>query len=271
MKFTFSSIGVDKLRKKGGYSDRALPDLSELTDGRMNYQELANKLAQLRPKIIHSTMQVSQVQRDKQTTAKLNNSSNKIRLVKPPFNIYSKSPKYSDKSIDTSIREKLKQFKKTIRYPVKHKIFEKDLKDELFSDNEAEYKIEDEYSAMKIGDKVELVKNFLVPPRIKPAMLDKTVKLYSRNLPIEKSKTIKLCTLLSEEERKANQDTVDDLEMVNIGGIVQYRRKRTAKMLKKDFSTNRTLHKKNLSRTFNFGDNTTAEKLRETLKLPIIN
>jgi hypothetical protein len=148
--------------------------------------------------------------------------NHKIRLSKK---LGSTQIKKNEKSLNILLKAKPKP-----KVPIKQKIFEKIKFNETASNEED--KGEDEYSTLEIGDQVEVYKKYLVKPKrlSVPTVFSENIKLNT-----DKSKRlIKLSTLIVSPENVTN----NDLELVNLDGIIDFRCRR-----KKEVKENKMLTK----------------------------
>jgi hypothetical protein len=192
---------------------------------------------------------------------KLDSSHNysRIRLSKKP--LQSQSPgHFLNKQLDKSVKEdRLSPYKKKLQFPIRKKIFDSSCDARL--DTEDVTIAVGEFSVMKVGDRHELIKNYLVNPKALPP---KPRASFIRNE--SKDKKFKLSFLLTEEERKACEENV---EVVCQNGAIDYRYRRVKRNT--GYFNGLKTHKRNLSKTFNVQDINVEEKLVKISTCKVIN
>jgi hypothetical protein len=190
-----------------------------------------------------------------------------FRLSKTQIN-FAKSPKVNRQSLfnktvgsSMNLLQALKKRKQN-ESPVKHKLFEK-LKFDDTQEVESEA-IENEFSTMQIGDNVELYKNHLVKPR--RAVTNLLHKEYVQGIAKLSSnpkamKIVKLSTLVQDEENKRFKSMDGGLELVDLGGIIDFRcRKKKEKGEAVDKF--KTMYKKSFLKAFDFKDIKVDSKIK---------
>jgi hypothetical protein len=133
-----------------------------------------------------------------------------IKIIKPrfSFNLVSTSPQ---RSAEKHLREqKLEPYKRKKQFPLKDKILDKI---SVTEPNQVE--IVNEFTSVRIGKDVELVATELVYPNkgnVKPLDGGNVVQPCIRlNRNQNENKTIKLCSLLTDEQREQHRKTLDSL------------------------------------------------------------
>jgi hypothetical protein len=211
----------------------------------------------------------------------------RIKIIKPrfAFNLVSKSP--TQRSAEKHLKEqKLEPYKRKKQFPLKDKILER------ISVTEPSQAVEivNEFTSVRIGNDVELVATELVYPNkgnVKPLAGGNVVQPCIRlNRNPNENKTIKLCSLLTEEQREQHRKTLDSqLGLAgDLNGLNLFRRRRNRQTLNGlnalntfQNKTGIVNHKRTLSKTINFQDFKLEEKrvrfssVKKDLILPWVN
>jgi hypothetical protein len=230
MKFTLPNLELFPLKTKGtlSQSNKQVPEIT--IEDQALFESKLKLLKTIRLDHWHS--EKSPVITTDKTT------------YRTPFDLYSRSPKNASNRTNKSLEkimkdQKLMPYKFKRQFPKRQTILDR----QVFNHTS---EIEDIPSegllSLNLGNRIEFVKTYLdYPGKAKPTF---PKAVLSRNA--NKKTTFKLCSLLTEEERR-NQPNIE-LEMVNNNGIVDYRIKRnqSKKLIR--------MHKRNLSKTINFQD-----------------
>jgi hypothetical protein len=202
MSFKLSSIGVYNLQVKG--SRKNLPSIGTQSTTSMTLCKTP----------INSNKTLKCLLSPVSKSSPVGSEIKKVRLLKRAnFNLNS-PVKGNDKSKLNTLKEKLKKYKFKKDFPMNYKILDKE-EPKLASPRED---IHDEFTAFKVGDEIELIKNNLIYK--KPISEKNIVSRLSNNL----NRPMRLSILLPEEERTIR--VVEDLKILELGDSKRKRNQR---------------------------------------------